>query len=361
MTAVAAAVGILGLGQWLPDTVRANDAWPAAFVSDSSGRAKSELADVRTNKNGDAIDRIVARWVEEEGADPFFAGVERRVANADAACHAVEIEAGLAALRDAKLGGDAIDVVVSVPSLPDRIALSPATAVAKGVGATRAFGFGLDGACASSMVALDIAMSYVESGRARNVLLTQSHLLTRAHPMMHPLSPNLGDGATAMVIGRVEHGGIRATRVVSHGEYYDAVGLRRRPGDDAPWWEAGGPIALGAYDGEKARKLVQDTVRIGATTVREVLDRANTTIEDIDVFASVQPRRWVPHAIAEAVGLPSRTVVETFQRLAHLGPCGPVANLVEARQRGMLEPGKRALIYAQGAGFTRAAAVIEWS
>ena len=89
---------------------------------------------------------------------------------------------------------------------------------------------------------------------------------------------------------------------------------------------------------------MQDTVRIGAATVREALDRANTKIEEVDVFASVQPRRWVPHAIAEAVGLPPSVVVETFQELAHLGPCGPIANLIAARKKGLLDPGKRALI-----------------
>jgi 3-oxoacyl-[acyl-carrier-protein] synthase-3 len=354
-------VGILGLGQWLPAEVRTNAAWPEEFVTASRSRALVELADVRTNPNGDSIDRLVARYVEEEGGDPFFATERRHIAADDDTARMAEISAARAALDDAGVRGEDVEVVISVPSLPDRISLSPAPAIVHALGAQKAFGIGLDGACASSMGALDIAISYVESGRARYVLLTQSHLITRAHPLMHPVSPNLGDGATAMVVGKTEGRGIVATRLISHGEFYDAVGLRRRPGDDAPWWQPGGAISLGAYDSEKARTLVQDTVRIGVLTVREILDRANMAPSDVSVFSSVQPRRWVPHAIAEAVGLPATSVVETFRELAHLGPCGPIANLNAARRSGLLKSGARVVMYAQGAGFTRAAAVVEWS
>jgi 3-oxoacyl-[acyl-carrier-protein] synthase III len=74
---------------------------------------------------------------------------------------------------------------------------------------------------------------------------------------------------------------------------------------------------------------------------------------------SVQPRKWVPGAIVEALGLniPAPT---TFDRFCHVGGCGIVANLIKAGEEGLLFKGSQTALYAQGAGFTRAAILVEW-
>jgi 3-oxoacyl-[acyl-carrier-protein] synthase III len=122
---------------------------------------------------------------------------------------------------------------------------------------------------------------------------------------------------------------------------------------------------LGSCDSEKARRLVQDTVRIGAETVTEAARRSDIPLSSIAAFACVQPRGWIPGAIAETLGLATRVAPTTFDELAHLGPCGVVTNLIEARRRGLLtsrgngDPAVAA-IYAQGAGFTRASVLLRW-
>ncbi len=79
------------------------------------------------------------------------------------------------------------------------------------------------------------------------------------------------------------------------------------------------------------------------------------------MLLSVQPRRWVPLAIAEALGLEPSVAVETYRRYAHLGAWALSSNLIAARDAGKLTLGARVVIYAQGAGFTRAAAAVSWS
>jgi 3-oxoacyl-[acyl-carrier-protein] synthase III len=80
----------------------------------------------------------------------------------------------------------------------------------------------------------------------------------------------------------------------------------------------------------------------------------------VDVLATVQPRRWVPAAIAEGLGLAAERAPQTFDEYAHLGGAGVVMNLIAARDAGLLQRGATVALYAQGAGFTRAAALLEW-
>jgi 3-oxoacyl-[acyl-carrier-protein] synthase III len=103
-----------------------------------------------------------------------------------------------------------------------------------------------------------------------------------------------------------------------------------------------------------------NTIAIGVGTVEDLMQRARLPVSSIDVLASVQPRRWVPGGIAEGLGLGEERAPQTFDEYAHMGGVGVVANLLAARENGTLNPGARVVLYAQGAGFTRAAALLTW-
>ncbi|RYZ09812.1 MAG: hypothetical protein EOO73_02715 [Myxococcales bacterium] len=354
---------IAGLGQWLPAGVRKNEDWPAEFSAASKRRQGDRtLVDVPTEGEPDLHRAIVKRCLAEEEGDPFLGGRERRIADPGASSAEAEASAGRAALADAGVDAAQVDAVFSWALVPDRLMPSNACRVAQRLGAAHAWASTVDAACASPVTQLTLAAALIESGRARTVLLTQSHLVSPTFPLMHPASPCVGDGATAMLVVASEKPGILLTHSVTHGEHYDAV-LWCRSKDktaDPPWWEPGGAFFMGSHDQDSTRQLMQDTVKVGATTVRELAERAHLEVRDIAALASVQPRRWVPGAIAEGLGLSPKIAVDTYESYAHLGGAGAVANLLAARERGLLKPGSLAVMYAQGAGFTRAAAALRW-
>jgi len=90
-----------------------------------------------------------------------------------------------------------------------------------------------------------------------------------------------------------------------------------------------------------------------------VLDRAEPDDTPVALLASVQPRGWIPQAIARCAGLPPEIAECTYREYAHLGGCGPIVNWWSARSKGKLRGGGRVVLYAQGAGFTRAAVLID--
>jgi 3-oxoacyl-[acyl-carrier-protein] synthase III len=105
--------------------------------------------------------------------------------------------------------------------------------------------------------------------------------------------------------------------------------------------------------------LMRDTVSLGASAVREAAARAAIDVERLSALASVQPRGFIPKAIAERLGLARETGISTYEEIAHVGACGPVFNLDQARRLGRVAPGSFVALYGQGAGFVRASAVLE--
>lgn len=355
-------VAIVGIGTWLPETVRLNDAWPRSFAERAAARGDRTFNDIPPSEDLESA-AIVARDLEAETRDPFLGAKARRVADASTTAAEAEGRAGLAALRDAGLAPADVDLLLSYSIVPDRLTPSTATSVAHGIGATRAVAFGMDAACASSVTQLDIARAYITAGLARTVLLVQSHLLLRTLEMEHPASPGLGDGASAMVVTAGTGLTIRSTYSFTHGDQATAVTWVRGQDDltDLPWWKAGGDFRPGTRAPERVKTLMRDTVTYGANTIRSAAERASVSVADLGTIVSVQPRGFVPHAIAERLGLARSCAVTTYEDIAHLGACGPVFNLARARTLGRTGRGALIAMYGQGAGFTRAAAILEAS
>lgn len=349
---------ITGLGQWLPEQIRTNDAWPPNFASLSAASEQRELVDIE-NGAASLADRFTLAYMAKEARDPFLGATERRVASDAMTAPEVEALAASAALLDARVTPNDIDVVMSWAAVPERISPPSAPKVAQLIGANRAYALGMDAACASTIAQIECATALVESGRARHVLLTQSHLMTRVFKLIHPASPTVGDGATAIVVSASTKPSIEKTVAHSDGSFYEAVTWCRGAVKDAPWWQAGSAYYLGSRDMEGAHHLVRSTVTLAAETIRELAVANNRSVSDFGLLAAIQPRRWIPQAIVETLGT-AMLAPSTFDHFAHLGGCGVVTNLMAARDSGLLHPGTLVVLYAQGAGFTRAAALIRW-
>jgi 3-oxoacyl-[acyl-carrier-protein] synthase-3 len=349
---------VLGLGSFLPDTVRENTDWPADFVGRLAGRAGSELADVRA-ADGDPCGALMTRYLAAEADDPFRGSTRRRVADPAMSSAEAEAIAGRRALADAGVAASEVDLVLSWAMVPDRVTPPTGPRVAHLLGAERAAGLGMDAACATAIAQLALGAAMIESGRARLVLLTQSHLIARANPLDHPASPLVGDAASAIVLGASEKAGVGFAHMVSQGEYHDAVTwVRGRGEDEPPWFEAGACFVAGSRDRAAVKALSSRLVHVARDTVAELLERARRPIGSIDVLACTQPRRWFPAAVAESVGLPPAKAPHTFDELGHIGGVAPVINLIEARRLGLLGPGASVLLFGMGAGITRAAALL---
>lgn len=351
---------IIGMGEWFPSQIRVNADWGPDLLVSFEKHLERVLLDLIDEKSSHA-DPVSEEHLKKEMLDPFVGTTARRVADTNTPSYEGEIAAAEMAIAEAGIDPTQISACYSYSFFLDMPSMSCAPHILKHFNATNAFGCMLDGACSSPLLQLMAAQALVDSGKFKYILLTQSSLFSRGLPFEHPASPNIGDAATAMLIGPDNHEGHRILNVHarSHGEHYTSVVWRRQNGD-SNWTNAGSTHYLGSYDSEGARNLVQATVKLGAKTITDCMAEIGLATDNLDFLISMSPRKWVPLAITTLLGLAEHQTIEVFDKYAHLGACGALVNLLEARRQNLLTKGDKIGIYSQGAGFTRSAAVIQW-
>jgi 3-oxoacyl-[acyl-carrier-protein] synthase III len=335
---------ITGLGLWVPQTVVES---PLNEQAEHAQGAKvreggDPLLDILVKENPTAP--ILRYLLENERKDPKRGTRERRVSEGELNAYG-EATAAKQAIAKAGIKPEAISHVLSWCLVPDDIG-PHAAHVAYLAGIEHAAAIDVDVACASVVAQLELATALLESGRATHVLCTQAHLLSRTLPADSRLAPYVGDAATAFVVSLREGKTRPEFCIQSDGSYADAVVWTRADGSTKPWFSEGSCHIPGTRDRSRAQHLVAYTLQYGAETIQQCALKAGVDVRSVEVLATVQPRGWVPEGIARALDLPADRAPSTFARYAHLG---------------RLKKGSRVALYAQGAGFTRAAALLDWA
>lgn len=361
------AAGISGLGLYLPDEVRTNDAWPPSFVERFHGAraalAERDFTHIEQDGEGRPYDDLYRKHALPHDGDPFKGAVTRRVAPAELSSAECDARAVRAALAEAGVAPRDVSVILSSALVPDRLAPSNGPAIAHLVGCVNAAGIGVEGFCSSSVAQLDLAAALVQAGRANHVVCVQSHLLSRINDLDTPMSPIFGDASAAFVVSRVpdDRGLVELVRG-GDGSLAGAVTYTCKARPDAVWYRnLEGPLIPGTDDLAAAKRLARHALAYPIDTIRELAEKANVSLDAVACFAAIQPLAWYQAALADGLGVPANRVPSTYTEVGHLGSAGIVANLLEGRRRGHLRDGAMVVVYAHGAGVTRYGAMLRWA
>jgi 3-oxoacyl-[acyl-carrier-protein] synthase-3 len=358
--------GIVGLGLWVPDRIRRNDEWPESFVSafheKRDERRREDFTDVARNSTPRPHDDLFRRHSAPYEDDPFKGATERRFAGPEEPTARGDAAAASRALEDAVVAPRDIDLIMSSALVPDQLVPSNGSFVQEQLGCVNAAAIGVESYCSAALSQLDLAAALVACGRARFVLCVQSHQIGRVNDLELPTSPIFGDASTAFVVGQVPEGRGLSTMVRGgDGSLRNAVTLAYRRNPAARWWcDAEGPVSPGSNDWIASRALTDNVLAYGIDTIRDVCGKAELPLDAVAAFATVQPLVWYQAALADGLGVSAARIPSTYGRYAHVGGAGVIANLIEARQLGMLTDRAPVVLFAMGAGLTRFAAVLRW-
>lgn len=360
-------IGIIGLGQWQGEPIE-NDHF-AALVAGAQAKDpyKGRRADDGTIRiagmelGPDRFARTIAA-IERSFQDPFRGTRRRRYFPADLAVSTAETEAARAALEAAKISAEDVDALLVQSFLPDGIQPKNGPIIANNLGITRAPAWEVDSICNSAITHFTVAGSLITSGFARHVLCVQSTAYSRVTDPGASSSVQEGDMATAFVVG-ASPGTRAAVAWRTDGRLHGAIKLHwATPTGVQPrrWWERSQESLMIGFDPELQSQVMSEIESNARVVCTEALARAELRTDDIDILIGTQAMAWYSPFLSDVLGLRDDVVFDTFTEYGNISSSGPVATMLEATRIGRIRRGSKVLLFGPAAGYTFAAAVIEW-
>lgn len=350
---MATPIGILGLGMDLPPDIRRNDFWdPSVLASSPQSRMQMPSAALTPGM------AAVVTAMKQLARDPTQGTVERRVLADDVSIVELEERAARMAIERAGASLEHIDLLLT-HRVPTEYQLSnPACELHERLGLPRrCFSLQTEGAQHSFLLQLSIAQAMIAAGQAHTALLVQSSGISRLLDYGDALSLAFGDGATAVVIGRV--GNDRG--ILSSTHYTDGANphtlVASVPG--RPWYADGRSI-LHLADMPGTANMLLRTVDVSKTSIEEALLLAGLRADQVDVFAMHQGMPWLRKLVQEQTGLSRARPIDTFSKTGHLFGAFVPSTLVAAERDGLLNDGDVVVIAGGGSGMTYGASVLRW-
>ena len=317
---------ITGTGSYLPEKVLTND--DLAQIVDTS----DEWIRTRTG--------IAKRHVAAEGET-----------TSDLAARA-----GRRALEAAGRGPEDIDAVLVATTTPDYTFPATACVVQDKLGVPAgAMAFDLQAVCSGFIYGLSVADALIHGGQVRRALLIGAETLTRILDWQDRSTCVLfGDGAGAVVLEAAEGAGTVTDRGVLH-TVARAEGRHR-----ALLHTDGGPSTTGTVGKLRmqGREVFRHAVTRIAEAMREVMDAAGVSAEDIDLFVPHQANVRILEATAKKLGIPPEKVMLTIEEQGNTSAASIPLALDAAVRQGRAREGDLLLLEAMGGGFTWGASLV---
>ncbi|MBB3019913.1 3-oxoacyl-[acyl-carrier-protein] synthase-3 [Microvirga lupini] len=282
---------------------------------------------------------------------------ERYIADDDETTSVLGIKAAEAALADAGLTANDIDLVICATSTPDYTFPSTATMIQTGIGMTHGAAFDLQAVCTGFVYAVATADKFLQSGSHKRALVVGAETFSRILDWNDRTTCVLfGDGAGALVLEAQEGEGTSADRGVltshlrSDGRYRDKLYVDGGPGST----KTTGVLKM------EGREVFRFAVGMVADVVQDAFRATGTSAEELDWFVPHQANRRIITASADKLGIAQEKVVITVNKHGNTSAASIPLALDAARKDGRIKDGDLVMIEAIGGGFTWGSALIRW-
>ena len=282
-------------------------------------------------------------------------------------------EACKRALDSAKIAPDKIDMIIVSTTTPDYAFPSAACLVNNYINAGGAMCFDISAACEGFVFALDIADSYIKSGKAKNILVASGDTLHRIVDYFDRKNCILfGDGAGAAVLSASEFSDGEDRGVLSSYTACECDGQKpyfiyqrlHEPGnvfDEATKQFLGNAEKLhNSYIYQNGREVLQFVSKIVPKALDEALARADKNISELKYILLHQANKRIIDHVIEKYGIDPGKVPMTIEKYGNTSSSTLPVLLHELSLAGKLEKGDLIALAGFGSGLGYGAAVIRW-
>ena len=322
-------IGIVGVGSYVPERVL-------------------------TNEDLSKLVETSDEWITER------TGIrERHIAEPDQAASDLALPAARQALEQSRLDPAELDLVVVATVTPDMFFPSTGSLLAAELGAEDAAAYDLSAGCTGFMYALAQAYGSVAGGIARNALVVGAETLSKIINW-HDRSTCVlfGDGAGAVVLGRVGEGGFLGFELGSDGEGGKELSI---PGGGSRNPSSAETVAQEMHFLQmNGREVYKFATRVLVSSAEKLLDEVGLTVDDIDLYVPHQANKRIIDHAASKLGIPEEKVFVNVDRYGNTSSASIPLCLAQGVREGRLKSGTRVLMTGMGAGLTWGSAYTVW-
>ncbi|MFZ2957224.1 MAG: ketoacyl-ACP synthase III [Candidatus Ozemobacteraceae bacterium] len=265
------------------------------------------------------------------------------------------VQACKAALADARVKPEEIDLLILGTDTPDYITPATSVIVQHKLGLTRAGTFDIGCACASFPTGLTAAAGIIATqSNIKTILVVGTYMMHKlADTEKDPMSFYYGDGAGAVVVKGENKPGFVSASYRADGSYHGCWGIFSGGTAEPATTES---VAAGKTQVRFLTAFPSSVNREGwPKIVREAADNGNFKISDIDHIIFTQVRSKTIDQVMEDLGLPGEKAHKIMQKWGYLGSaCLPVA-FDDARKLGKVKTGDLVVFVGSGVGYNQCA------
>jgi 3-oxoacyl-[acyl-carrier-protein] synthase III len=282
---------------------------------------------------------------------------QRHIAAEGETTSVLGLRAAQAALEDAGLTAQDIDLIICATSTPDYTFPSVATQIQAGLGMHHGAAFDLQAVCTGFVYAVATADNFLRCGSHKRALVIGAETFSRILDWSDRTTCVLfGDGAGAIVLEAQDGKGTGADRGVltsqlrSDGRYRDRLYVDGGPGST----KTTGFLRM------EGRDVFRFAVGMVTDVVEQAFKATGTSAAELDWFVPHQANKRIIDASADKLGIAREKVVITVDRHGNTSAASIPLALDAAVKDGRIKRGNLVMIEAIGGGFTWGSALIRW-
>ncbi|KAB2647620.1 MAG: ketoacyl-ACP synthase III [Verrucomicrobia bacterium] len=285
---------------------------------------------------------------------------ERRIAAEGENTSDLASKAALAAMENAGITAEEIDLILVATVTPDMFFPSTACFVQTKIGAKNAACFDVSAACSGFLYAIEIAQQFITSHTYDTILVIGAEKLSSIVDWTDRNTCVLfGDGAGAAVLQHRSGGhGVISTFMGSDGRLSEILQI---PGGGSRF-----PVSKENAD-QRLNCIKMNGKETYKHAVNSMLDAATRALADSNIKASDlaciiphQANLRIIEAIASRMDLPMERFVINLDRYGNTSAAAVAIALDEANRTGRMQVGDYVLLVVFGGGLTWASSVIQW-
>jgi 3-oxoacyl-[acyl-carrier-protein] synthase-3 len=267
------------------------------------------------------------------------------------------IKAAQAALADAGVDAQSIDLIVLATSTPDNTFPATAVAVQSALGINHGAAFDLQAVCSGFIFALATADNFLRSGAFKRALVIGAETFSRILDWNDRGTCVLfGDGAGAIVLDAQQQSGVKPDRGVL------TTHLRSDGRHKSKLYVDGGVSSTQTVGHLRmeGREVFKHAVGMITDVIVDAFKASGITADDIDWFVPHQANKRIIDASAHKLHIAPQKVVLTVDRHGNTSAASIPLALAVAVADGRVKKGDLVLLEAMGGGFTWGSALLRW-